>query len=301
MKKLLIVILAFLFLTGCTAEKSTRPNEKAAPQKENLQQIDAAGEHSRSGTLKVHFLDVGQGDSILVQFPNGKNMLVDAGKNDSADTIISYLKKNGVSKLDYLVGTHPHEDHIGSLDAVVENFEIGEVFMPKVTTNTQTFIDVLAAIKDRGLQIKTAKAGVEILDDGNLSVKMLAPCGSSYESLNNYSAVIKVKYGDVAFLLTGDAEELSEQEILSGKADVKAQVLKVGHHGSHSSTSPEFLAAVNPRFAVISVGAGNDYHHPHPVTLSKLKNAGATVLRTDKKGTIVFSTDGKEISFTTTK
>jgi beta-lactamase superfamily II metal-dependent hydrolase len=300
-KKLLIVILAFLFLTGCTAAKSTKPNEEAAPQRENLQQVDSAGVQSRSGTLRVHFLDVGQGDSILVQFPNGKNMLVDAGKIDSADTIISYLRKNGVNKLDYLVGTHPHEDHIGSLDAVVENFEIGEVFMPKVTTNTQTFRDALAAIKDSGLQIKTAKAGVEILEDGNLSVKILAPRGTSYESLNNYSAVIKVKYGDVAFLLTGDAEELSEQEILSGKADVKAQVLKVGHHGSHSSTSPEFLAAVNPGFAVISVGAGNDYHHPHPVTLSRLKKAGATILRTDEKGTIVFSTDGRKISFETTR
>jgi len=302
MKKFIALFLAVLFLAGCTDAKSKTPGgDKTTPAKENTRQASTTGLQNRNDTLKVHFLDVGQGDSILVQFPNGKNMLVDAGKSDSASTITNYLKNNGVIKIDYLIGTHPHEDHIGSLDAVIKDFEIGEVWMPKATTNTKTFRDVLTAVKNKGLQINTAKAGVSMLEDGNLSVKVLAPCETTYEDLNNFSAVIKVKYGDIAFLLTGDAEELSEKEILASGADLKSQVLKVGHHGSNSSTSPEFLKSVNPKYAVISVGAGNDYHHPHQVTLNKLQKAGVTVLRTDERGTIIFTTDGKEITQNTTK
>jgi beta-lactamase superfamily II metal-dependent hydrolase len=306
MKKILaLLILALLFFTGCAIGKSITSAEKAGKNKETLQQVqntpNISNLQNRPDTLKVHFLDAGQGDSILIQFPNGRNMLVDAGKNNSAAGIIDYLKKNGINKLDYLVGTHPHEDHIGSLDAVIEHFQIGEVLLPRVTTNTRTFRDVLAAIKNKDLKITAAKAGVNILEDDNLSAKILAPNKSTYEDLNNYSAVIKIKYKEVAFLLTGDAEELSEKEILAGKADVRANVLKVGHHGSHSSTSPAFLKAVNPLYAVISAGAGNDYHHPHGETLKKLKQAGVKVLRTDEKGTIVFTTDGKEIALTTEK
>jgi len=290
MKRTISLILAILLLTGCT----NIINKRASSTNE---QATNAGSQEQTNILKVHFLDVGQGDSILIKLPNGKNMLVDAGKNESASTIINYLKNEGVKKLDYLVGTHPHEDHIGSLDTVIENFEISEILMPKATNNTQTYRDVLTAIKKKGLQVTTAKAGVDIINDVDLSIKILAPCGKDYESLNNFSAVIKIKYGDVAFLLMGDAEELSEKEILASGADVNAQVLKVGHHGSQSSTSPEFLKAVNPKYAVISVGVGNDYHHPHQFTLNKLQKAEITILRTDQNGSIVFTTDGKEISF----
>lgn len=283
MKKLLALIFAILLLAGCTGDKPQNPAEKA-------------------NNLKVHFLDVGQGDCILVQFPGGQNMLVDAGKNDSAGAIVNYLKKAGVSKLDFVVGTHPHEDHIGSLDVVVKTFAIGEVFMPKVTTNTKTFRDVLAAVKDKGLKITTAKAGVNILRTDNLSVDIIAPHGTQYESLNNYSAVVKITYGQVSFLLTGDAEEQSEAEMLaSSVASLKADVLKVGHHGSKTSTSTPFLKAVAPKYAVISLAADNEYHYPHKVTLDKLRKAGVKILRTDEKGTIVFSTDGKEIAFSTAK
>jgi len=302
MKKLLTFVLALLLLAGCIyIQLKTTGGKDAGTGKNVSQKANTEESQNQPAILKVHFLDVGQGDSILVQFPGGRNMLVDAGKNGSAPVIISYLKKNDVKKIDYLVGTHPHEDHIGSLDAVIRNFEIGEVFMPGVTTNTQTFRDVVTAAKNKGLQITAAKAGANILEEGNLSVKILAPVGTEYENLNNYSAVIKVKYGDVSFLLTGDAEELSEKEILAGKADVKAQVLKVGHHGSNSSTSQEFLKAVGPRYAVISVGAGNDYHHPHEATLDRLMKAQITVIRTDEKGNVIFETDGEKCNFTTSK
>lgn len=293
MKKLLYFLFAIFLLAGCANPQVTA--EKAATQSSPLSQ-DNQVQPGQSGMLTVHFIDVGQGDSILVQLPTGQNMLVDAGTNASTNTVVNYLKKTRVKKIDYLVGTHPHEDHIGGMDAVVNTFDIGKIYMPKATANTKTFRDVLAAIKDKGLTITTARAGVDMLEDGNLSVKIMAPCGTKYEDLNNYSAVIKVKYGDVAFLLMGDAEALSESEILASKADVKTQVLKVGHHGSNSSTSDAFLKAVAPQHAVISVGANNDYHHPHGVTLEKLRKAKVQILRTDEMGTIIFFTDGKEIS-----
>lgn len=288
MKRIILFFLAVLLLVGCSNPATKEANTKS-------EQASTAVSQTQTDYLKVHFLDVGQGDSILVQFPDGKNMLVDAGINESASTIINYLNNNGIKKLDYLVGTHPHEDHVGSLDAVIKEFEIGEVLMPKATTNTQSFRDVLTAIKNKGLQVTAAKAGICIINDGNLSVNILGPCGAAYESLNNYSAVIKIKYGEVAFLLMGDAEALSEKEILATGADVRAQVLKVGHHGSQSSTAPEFLIAVNPEIAVISVGEGNDYHHPHQITLNKLQKAGITVLRTDQMGTIIISADSRKI------
>lgn len=301
-KKLFALVFALLFLAGCAGVRVNPASDKTGQQKTAPTQAQSDRNfQDKSGALKVHFLDVGQGDSIFIQLPDGRNMLVDAGPRESEDMVINYLRERAVEKIDFVVGTHPHEDHIGSLDTVIKNFEIGEVFMPKVTTNTRTFRELLLAIQDKGLNIKTAKAGVSIMENGGLKAKLLAPYGTSYESLNNYSAVILLKYGDIAFLLTGDAEGISEKEILSDRTDIKAQVLKVGHHGSNSSTSSDFLKAVSPEYAVISVGAGNDYHHPHPVILNRLEKSGVITLRTDQNGTIVFETDGKTISYATSK
>lgn len=200
-----------------------------------------------------------------------------------------------------MIGTHPHEDHIGSLDTVINSFQIGEVIMPKVTHTTRTFRDVLEAIDRKGLQIRPAKAGVSIMEDGLLAARILAPCREDYDELNDYSAVIMLTCGEVSFLLSGDAEALSEKDILASGVAVKADVLKVGHHGSNSSTSAAFLKAVGPSYAVISVGAENDYGHPHQVTLDRLRKQGVEVLRTDRQGTVLFTTDGKELSFTTEK
>ncbi len=301
LKRIILFVLALLLLAGCAANKPAVPPGKGD---EGMELIPHSGESSPGpqrlpAEMKVHFLDVGQGDSILIQFPDGRNMLVDAGGNDDASTVVSYLKKTGVKRLDYLIGTHPHEDHIGSLDTVINSFQIGEVFMPKVTHTTRTFLDVLEAIDRKGLQIRPAKAGVSIMEDGLLAARILAPCGEDYDDLNDYSAVIMLTCGEVSFLLTGDAEALSEKEILASGASVKAGVLKVGHHGSNSSTSAAFLKAVGPRYAVISVGADNDYSHPHQVILDRLKKQDVEVIRTDKQGTVVFTTDGKELSFTT--
>jgi competence protein ComEC len=157
------------------------------------------------GELKVHFIDVGQADCILIQAPN-KTMLIDAGNNADSNLILSYLKNLKINKIDVLVGTHPHEDHIGSLDSVIDSFDIGAVYMPKISTNTKTFEDVLLSIQKKGLKVTTAKAGV-VLDLGEgVKAEMFAPNSDKYEEINEYSAVIKLTYGETSFLFTGDAE-----------------------------------------------------------------------------------------------
>jgi len=245
--------------------------------------------------LTVHFLDVGQADSILIQTPNGENMLIDAGNNGDEDFILSYLERLHINRLAVVVGTHPHEDHIGSMDAVIEGFEIGRVYLPKVTTTTRTFASLLAAIKDKGLRITTAKAGMSIELDSALSVEILAPTNESYEELNDYSVVVKLTYDRVAFLFTGDAETSSENAMLVQGTDLQADLIKIAHHGSDTSTSRQFLARVNPKFAVISVGVDNRYAHPGRETLLRLNESEVEVYRTDLLGTIIAVSDGKTI------
>jgi beta-lactamase superfamily II metal-dependent hydrolase len=245
----------------------------------------------------VHFIDVGQADCILIQTPEGRNILIDAGNNDDQQTILTYLNKQGTKKIDVVIGTHPHEDHIGSMDAVIKNYEIGKLFMPKVSTTTKTFEDVLAAAKAKKLKISSPTPGTVIEPDKNVKLTVLAPNSAQYDDLNNYSIVVKMTYGSTSFLFTGDAEGTSEKEILAKKFDIKADVLKIGHHGSDSSTTAAFLKAVSPKYAVISVGQGNDYGHPKKTTLDKLKAKNIDIYRTDLNGTIIATSDGKAIKF----
>jgi competence protein ComEC len=252
--------------------------------------------------LRVHFIDVGQADCILVQAPQGQNMLIDAGNRDDAPFIAAYLTAQGVQRLQVIIGTHPHEDHIGGMSAIVKQFGVGKVYLPKVATNTRTFADLLAAIKAKGLKVNTARAGTTIKFQRTVKAQLLAPNKAKYEELNNYSAVLKLTYGRHSFLLTGDAEALSEAEMLQQGYDLRADVLKVGHHGSASSTTKDFLAAVAPRYAVISVGKKNVYKHPDRQTLKRLKKMRVQVFRTDLAGTILFTSDGtKALQVTQTK
>ena len=246
-----------------------------------------------TGSLVVHVLNVGQGDSIFVQLPNGETMLIDGGESESSSSILSYLEKLNVTQIDYLVATHPHADHIGGLPVIIDTLAIESIYMPRVSHTTQTFERLLSAIENKGMQIDTAKAGVSIIALTELQVEIVAPVRDSYAELNDYSAVIKITYGDTSFLLMGDAEAPSEGQIT---ADVDADVLKVGHHGSSSSTSQAFLNKVTPTYAAISVGAGNSYGHPTDEVLSRLNEAKAKVYRTDLSGTIIFTSDGKVIT-----
>lgn len=269
------------------------PTESPTSDKQEL----AEGKPVVSGTLKAHFINVGQADSILVQLPSGQNILIDGGNNDDGNLVVNYLKQQGVKRLDHVIGTHPHEDHIGGLDIAIKSFDVGEVYLPRVSHTTKTYEDLLLAIKGKGLKITQAKAGIKLDVGPDVEAVMLAPNSSSYEDLNNYSAVLKITYGSTSFLFTGDAEAESESEIIRNGYNLRADVLKVGHHGSHTSTTPAFLKAVGPRYAVISVGEGNDYGHPHSETLAKLAEAGVQVFRTDLQGTIVATSDGKSIIF----
>lgn len=247
--------------------------------------------------LIIHFLDVGQADSILVELPEKKTMLIDAGNNNDGNMIVQYLKERDIDTIDYLIGTHPHEDHIGGLDDVINSFNIGKIYLPEIIHNTRSFEDVLTAIQRKGKKITAARAGVNIIYEDDLKIYFLGPVKRSYDELNHYSAVIKLDYLNNSFLFTADAEIINELEMVNEyREELKADVLKVGHHGSSSSSCSEFLTAVSPIYAVISVGKDNPYGHPSPEVIERLANFNIKVLRTDLNGTIIFQSDGSDIS-----
>lgn len=243
--------------------------------------------------VTVHFLDVGQGDSEFIELPEGKCMLIDASTAEYGDDIVSTVQDLGYDKIDYLVATHPHADHIGGMAQVIESLDIGEIYMPKAVSTTKTFENLLETISRKNLQITTATAGKEICTYSDVTAKFLAPVSDSYDETNDYSAVVKITYGDNSFLFMGDAEKLSEDEMLANDIySLEADVLKIGHHGSSSSTGTEFLQAVNPQYAVISCGEGNSYGHPHKETLDLLESFEVMIFRTDTDGSITVSCDG---------
>lgn len=244
-------------------------------------------------TLRVNYIDVGQGDSIFIQLPNKETMLIDAGEAYEVDNVINYLNNLGITKIDYAVGTHPHTDHIGGLEEVINTFDIGSIYMPRASSTSKTYLDLLTTISNKGLKIKTAKSGVVVLDDDNLKLEFIAPNSDSYSELNNYSAVLKLTYLDNTFLFMGDAETLSENEVT---CDVDADVIKVGHHGSDSSSGIEFVKKVSPEYAIIMVGEGNSYNHPYQSIIDIYESVGAKVLRTDLDGNIVCDSDGVDVT-----
>ena len=244
-------------------------------------------------TLRVNYIDVGQGDSIFIQLPNNETMLIDAGEAYKSENVINYLNNLGIKKIDYVVGTHPHTDHIGGLEEVINTFDIGSIYMPRAVSTSKTYEDLLTTISSKGLKVKTAKSGVVVLDEDNLKLEFIAPNSDSYSELNNYSAVLKLTYLDNTFLFMGDAETLSEDEITN---EIKADVIKVGHHGSDSSSSLEFVKKVSPEYAIIMVGVGNSYNHPYQSIIDRYESVGAKVLRTDLDGNIVCDSDGKKVT-----
>ena len=301
LKKMLsfIMLSSMLALTSCSSGADASKSEKFLPEAQNDTIVTSVGvgrndDDNAESSLRVNFIDVGQGDSEFIELPNGETLLIDAGTNETGADVVNYIESLGYSSIDYVVGTHPHEDHIGGLDDVIRTFDVESVYMPKVTADTKTFEDVLDAVDEKGLTINTAKAGVTLVDGDGLSVKMLAPVLDEYDNTNDYSAVIRIVYDDTSFIFMGDAEQYAE-DLITG--DVDSDVLKVGHHGSSTSTGEAFLERVSPSYAVISCGLGNSYGHPHTETIEKL--GGIPVFRTDEMGTIVATSDGSEISFRT--
>ncbi len=280
-KKWLALLLTFsLLLSGCVIETSVP--EMRAPV---------------SG-LTIHFIDVGQADCALLEC-GGEYMLIDGGNRDDSQLVVSYLEQQGVQSLTAVVCTHAHEDHVGGLPSVLAVYPVEAVYAPTNTYSSKIFDSFLYYTDQQGLNV-TIPAPGDTLSLGDAILTVLGPV-KSYPDPNNTSIVLKVEYGDTAFLFTGDMETDAENDMLDyweGRVDWDCDVLKVGHHGSNTSTGYRFLYEVNPTYGVISVEKGNDYGHPHREPLSRLKQAGVVVLRTDELGHVIASSDGENVSFT---
>ena len=285
MKRILIVLLFIIGVSGCANVDLDSPTSSEEDK------TFVASENK----LIAHFIDVGQGDSSFIELPNGDTMLIDAGTASYGDDIIEYIESLGYQDIDYVVATHPHADHIGGMAEVIDAFDIETVYMPKAVSTSKTYENLLETIQDKGLSIHTGRAGVEVLNTDDLTILMFAPVQEEYSNLNNYSIVLKITYGDTSFLYTGDAEDSLDE--ITG--DIEADVLKVGHHGSDTSTTSDFLARVNPSYAVISVGEGNSYGHPALSTIELLEGYTSNIYRTDLNGTVVISSDGVNINVDT--
>lgn len=250
--------------------------------------------------LRVHFLDVGNADAILVEF-DGSFALIDAGGGPTADFVVGYLERHGVKELRYVVATHPHADHIGGMSAVLDRFDVGTLLMPDATHTTRTFERFLNAIERNDVSVVVPGVG-DVFYLGYAHMMVLSPA-REYVELNDMSIVIRLEYGQTSFLLTGDTTRIAEEDMVSAGLPLRSDVLKVAHHGSHTSSSYLFLREVMPKYAVITVGADNQYGHPHNVVMSRLSDLsrthGTQVFRSDLHGTIVFASNGLELSVTT--
>lgn len=274
--RFLLFVLISTLLIGCNT--LTSDNNQVDPTK-----------------MIIHYIDVGQGDSILIQV-NNKNLLIDAGPKSDKKKLFNYLSSLNLNKLDYVIATHPHEDHIGNMSDVIDDYNVLAFYAPKVQSTTKTFEKMIDSLKSKNLKINVIKKGTDSINLGdNTKVTVFSPTKDSYEDLNNYSPVIKIEYGKTSFLFTGDAQKDVEKEILSTNEDISADILKVGHHGSSTSTTNDFLKKVNPSIGVISVGKDNTYNHPNDDTIKRLNENKVTIYRTDKDGTVVFSSDGSKI------
>ena len=219
-------------------------------------------------------------------------MLIDAGESQYGGTVVKYIKDKGYSKIDYLIATHPHSDHIGGLTEVIQSLNIGTIYMSNAVHTTRTYENLLTAIKDKGKKMKRAKAGVEIINTKDVKASFVAPVSDKYSDLNDYSTVVRLDHGKKSFLFTGDATTKSESEIT---ANISVDVLKVGHHGSDTSNGESFIKRISPSHAIIQVGKGNKYGHPTQDVIARLQRHGAKVYRTDESGTIIVTSDGSSI------
>lgn len=279
---LLIVILSFVF-TSCSAFSAASQNVSSG---------NRALHKAEAGTLAVHFLDVGQGDSEFIEFPNGETMLIDAGEAEMGSTVVSDIQAIGYSEITYLVATHPHSDHIGGLSDVLYAFDVENVYLPDAVSASKTYSLFLDAVEAEDCTVVKAESGVSVIRENGLSAEFIAPCRASYDDLNNYSAVLKIVFGDHSFLFMGDAEALVEKEIT---ADVCADVIKVGHHGSNTSSTENFIQKVSPQYAVFECGKDNKYGHPHSEIVERWQAVGASVLRTDEMGDILIASNGSAL------
>lgn len=291
----ILMVLAFLGVNPGTIEEVAKTigiNELT--RNELVKETSVATEVS--GDLIVDYIDVGQADSILVR-NESHSMLIDAGNNEDGKDVLNFIKEKGITKLDYVIGTHPHEDHIGGLDDIINSdLEIENILMPKISTNTKTYEDVLDAILNKGLSVVAPKKD-DTFEIGKAKCTVMTDSILDQDNLNLSSIIIRLEYGENSFLFMGDAEEENEKQINWPKTDV----LKVGHHGSKTSSSENFINQVQPKYSIIMVGKDNSYKLPKQETIDKFKNIGSEIYRTDENGTIEINSNGVDINVNVAK
>lgn len=272
---------AGLLICGCAQDANAFGNAKGY-------------RHNEENGLEVHYIDVGQGDAAFLSC-GGEYMLIDAGDDTKGTLVQNYLKKRGVESLKYLVLTHPDSDHIGGADVIITKFDVEKLYMSDYTKDNKTYRKLIDAIEYKNLKWETPDVG-SVFYLGGASVTVLSP-DRSYDNPNDSSIALLIKYGETSFLFTGDAEQAAEENMLDGNISLSADVYKAGHHGSRTSSSDSFIQAVNPEYVVISCGEGNTYGHPHAETLNKLRKMGVKLYRTDEQGSLVATSDGKNITW----
>lgn len=253
-----------------------------------------------NNNLSVHYIDVGQGDCELIKYKD-ITILIDSGPASAKNVVLTYLKKAKVTKIDYLIATHPHEDHIGNITSILKTFSVDKIIAPKVSNNTSVYKTMIKTIKSQDKKIIPATNGLQFSIDKELDLNFLAPNNDNYNKLNDYSAVVKLKFKDTSFLFCGDAEISSENEIINSGSDLSSTVIKIGHHGSNTASSVNFLDKVNPKIAIISCGKNNVYNHPNKETLDKLISRDILCFRTDLNKDIILISDGNTIKKLTLK
>ncbi len=286
----LLLLFIGLVLTGCNIDQAT-PSPTMAPGQ---------------NPLKVAFLDVGQGDSILIQAPNGRTMLIDGGRSTSlaGTVIIPKLKEWGAQQVDVLIPTHPDLDHIAGLVGVVENFPVKLAALTGQVHSTQIYERLLTDIRDKNIEALKVRTGTAIPFDPSVKIEVLNPDDAAVnntDDTNNASIVIKLTYGTSSFLLTGDAEMPANKALLDHGFDVRSTVLKLGHHGSRTSTTEDWLQHVQPQLGIISAGKDNSFGHPHPEVIAALEKLKIPYIRTDEHGTVTVTSDGSQIHVTSEK
>lgn len=282
MKRLFAALMLILLLSGCSAPADNKPAEVPAVQED-------------AGQLVVHYIDVDQADCMLL-IAGETTVLIDGGNTDTATNVVAYLHFYGIDELDLVVGTHPHGDHLGGIPAVLDAFPVKEVWCSHSSFTTDLFARFEEELEEQNLQIQCPDPGTVYEADG-LSLTVLGPLeeNDAYEDLNDTSLVVMAQFGQKRFLFTGDMEAHAEQQLVDARVDLKADVLKVGHHGSYSSTSQAFLNKVDPDYCVISCGWQNEYGHPHKAPMNRLKYANVKLFRTDTMGNVVMVTDGENL------
>ena len=283
----MLLLLAIILITSTTIGGMQYP-------------LTVAEAKATTNILTVKYIDVGQGDAILIKTPNNKAMMIDTGPSESEAELLKYLKTEKIKSVDVLMLSHPHEDHIGNASKIIKTIPVKSIYMTKFTTTTKVYKEMLQTIKDKKIKATLPVAGSSFNLDTGVKVTILGPNNTKYKDLNNSSIVCKISYGSTSFLFTGDAEDEAQKEILEKGYDLKSTVIKIPHHGGDNTTD-NFIKVVNPKCAVICVGANNQYHHPLKSVLDSIKKYKATTYRTDLKGTITFTSNGKIAKGVSTK